>query len=185
MKAASRPGVARSRSLMPTPRHCPRPRTVPPSSPRAAESALSLTPLGYRLVGGGGVAWPIDLSRRLRWGDRPPQWSPGPPRKSARSIAADPHLPSCGRPLSTIRIRLPSPTLLVLDLVGINCCPGCVSPMHFIVGDDHCSCGDTITVHMMHNTFCLFRMHFVVGVSLSREKRCRRALAVRWKEKHG
>jgi hypothetical protein len=98
MKAASRPGVARSRSLMPTPRHCPRPRTVPPSSPRAAESALSLTPLGYRLVGGGGVAWPIDLSRRLRWGDRPPQWSPGPPRKSARSIAADPHLPSCGRP---------------------------------------------------------------------------------------
>jgi hypothetical protein len=31
------------------------------------------TPLGYRSVGGGSTAWPIDLRRRLRWGGCSPR----------------------------------------------------------------------------------------------------------------
>jgi hypothetical protein len=162
---------------MPAACHYPRPCTAPPSSPcAAAQSSFSPTPLGYRSVGGGSTAWPIDSRRRLRWGGCSPRG-----HKERRGNMPDPSSPT------PFAIPWPSASMVVRGAPSAFVCRrrlgavthparsryrgnqpllGCVSPMHYIVGDGQYRCGDESPVHTMHNSFCLFQMHFVVGVSL-------------------
>jgi hypothetical protein len=168
----------RNRSSMPAACHYPRPCTAPPSSPcAAAQSSFSPTPLGYRSVGGGSTAWPIDSRRRLRWGGCSPRG-----HKERRGNMPDPSSPT------PFAIPWPSASMVVRGAPSAFVCRrrlgavthparsryrgnqpllGCVSPMHYIVGDGQYRCGDESPVHTMHNSFCLFQMHFVVGVSIS------------------